>query len=299
MKLIKKIVIKLLSKKTISVIRNSLHLFELKTTREVFNKASTIPVNLGIDTLEELQNKYPFPPDYGYDKKSLENRGTVRAKEILRLPGAKKSLSFLELGCWDGMVSSFLSKKGKRVTAIDKTAEGFDNRAEYQGVKFLQMDAANLQFENESFDFIFSYDSFEHFELPESVLTEAIRVLRHGGYIFLSFGPLYYSPFGEHAYRSITIPYCQFLFPKELINIYTNQKGLTPIDFNHVNGWSLDEYNNLWNKYSDVLDKLWCREIHNLEHVNLIRKYPSNFKKRSNNFNNFIVSSVDILLRKK
>ncbi len=197
------------------------------------------------------------------------------------------------------MVSCFLSKKGKRVTAIDKTTEGFDNRAEYQGVKFLQMDAANLQFENESFDFIFSYDSFEHFEQPELVLREAIRVLRKGGYIFLSFGPLYYSPFGEHAYRSITIPYCQFLFSKELINIYTNQKGLTPIDFNHVNGWSLDDYNNLWNKYSNVLDKLWYSEIHNLEHLNLIRKYPSHFKNRSNNFNNFIVSSVDILLRKK
>ncbi len=299
MKLIKKIIIKLLSRKTISVIRNSLHLFELKSTREVFNKASEIPVNIGIDILDELQNKYSFPPDYGYDKDSLANRGTLRAKEILRFSGAKKSHSFLELGCWDGMVSCFLSKKGKRVTAIDKTIKGFDNRAEYQGVKFFQMDAANLQFENDSFDFIFSYDSFEHFEQPELVLREAIRVLRNGGYIFLSFGPLYYSPFGEHAYRSITIPYCQFLFPKELINIYANQNGLTPIDFNHVNGWSLDDYSNLWNKYCGVLYKLRYTEIQNLEHVNLIRKYPSHFKKRSNNFNNFIVSSVDILLRKK
>ncbi len=108
MKLIKKIVIKLLSKKTISVIRNSLHLFELKSTREVFNKASAIPVNLGIDILEELQNKYPFPPDYGYDKKSLENRGTVRAKEILHLPGAKKSLFVFRIRMlgWNGKLFS-------------------------------------------------------------------------------------------------------------------------------------------------------------------------------------------------
>ena len=36
------------------------------------------------------------------------------------------------------------------------------------------MDASNLKFEDESFDFVFSYDSFEHFENAEQVLNEAI-----------------------------------------------------------------------------------------------------------------------------
>ena len=80
------------------------------------------------------------------------------------------------------------------------------------------MDAANMQFEDETFDFVFSYDAFEHFASPENVLLEAIRVVRKRGYIYLEFGPLYYSPYGEHAYRSITVPYCQFLFPLPRLN---------------------------------------------------------------------------------
>ena len=39
------------------------------------------------------------------------------------------------------------------------------------------MDAAKLQFKDESFDFVFSYDTFEHFAKPELVLQEAMEKL--------------------------------------------------------------------------------------------------------------------------
>lgn len=116
------------------------------------------------------------------------------------------------------------------------------------------MNADDMQFENESFDFVFSYDGFEHFAQPDRVFQEAIRVVKKGGYIYLEFGPHYMSPFGEHAYRSISVPYCQFLFSKTLINDFVNQKGLKPVDFNDVNGWSLENYRKLWKKYFHMLD---------------------------------------------
>jgi len=296
--LIKSVLKKLFSKKIINIIRNNFHIFEVKRTREIFNKALSFPLFLEKDSLTQLQKKYSFPPNYGYDKKSLKTRGIIRAKEILNLQGAKKSFTFLEIGCWDGMVSSALCGKGKKVTAIDKTSEGFDERALQQGVEFFQMDAANLKFEDESFDFVFSYDSFEHFEKPDQVLRELTRVVKKCGYIFLSFGPLYYSPFGEHAYYSITVPYCQLLFSKDLLNDFTNQNGLTSIDFNHLNGWSLDDYENLWNEYDKILKKINYDKFYNLEYLNLIREYPSCFKGKSKNFNNFIVSSIDILFKR-
>ena len=296
--LIKRVFKKLFSKKIINIIRNNFQIFKVKKTREIFNQAQPFPLILEKNVLEQLQKKYSFPPNYGYDKKSLETRGIIRAKEILNLQGAKKSISFLELGCWDGMVSSVLSEKGKKATAIDKTSEGFDERALQQGVEFFQMDAANLKFDDESFDFVFSYDSFEHFEKPDLVLRELTRVVKKGGYIFLSFGPLYYSPFGEHAYYLITVPYCQILFSKALLNDFTNQNGLPSIDFNHVNGWSLDDYENLWNQYDKILKKIKHDKFYNLEYLNLIREYPSCFKGKSKNFNNFIVSSIDILFKR-
>ena len=298
MDLIKQIIKKIFSKKTINNLRNNFHIFKVKSTREIFNKAETSPLFLDKNTLEQLQKKYSFPPVYGYDQKSIESRGIIRAKEILSLNGANNSSSFLEIGCWDGMVSGVLCEKGKTVTAIDKTNEGIDERALHKGVKFHEMDASNLKFEDESFDFVFSYDSFEHFENPEQVLNEAIRVVKRGGYIFFSFGPLYYSPFGEHAYYSITVPYCQILFPKDLHNDFAKQNGLAPIDFSHVNGWSLDDYENLWKKYNNILKIIKYDKLYNLEHLNLIRDYPSCFKGKSDNFNNFIVSTIEILFKK-
>lgn len=298
MNFLKGIIKRIFSKKITNILANNFHIFKLKSTRKIFNQAEIFTPFLEKNALKQLQKKYSFPPIYGYDKKSLELRGMIRAKEILSFSGAKKSSLFLELGCWDGMVSSVLCGKGKKVTAIDKTNEGIDERALHQGVKFYQMDASNLKFEDESFDFVFSYDSFEHFENPEQVLNEATRVVKKGGYIFLSFGPLYYSPFGEHAYYSITVPYCQMLFPKDLLNDFTAQNGLTTIDFNHVNGWSLDDYENLWKKNNNMLRILRYDKFYNLKHLNLIREYTSCFKSKSNNFDNFIVSTIEIFFRK-
>jgi ubiquinone/menaquinone biosynthesis C-methylase UbiE len=298
MDLIRSVVKKYFSKKLINILRNNLNIFKVKNTRKLFNNSNDIPGFLEKSDLEVLQKKYPFPPEYGYDKNSLEERGIKRAREIFKLQGAKESHSFLEIGCWDGMVSSILGRNGKTATAIDISTEGLDERAINEGVKFHQMDAENLLFEDESFDFIFSYDSFEHFSKPEKVLTEAIRVIKKGGYIFLSFGPLYYSPLGEHAYRSITVPYCQILFPKDMLNNFADQNGLDRIDFNHVNGWSFDDYEYLWTMYNKNLKVLKYDKFYNLEYLDLIKKYPSCFMDKSGNFDNFIVSSIDILFKK-
>jgi ubiquinone/menaquinone biosynthesis C-methylase UbiE len=298
MDLIRRIGKKFFSKRIINIFRNNLNILKLKNTRKLFNNSDYVPGFLEKNDLEVLQKKYPLPPEYGYDKNSLEVRGIKRAKEIFKLQGAKKSHSFLEIGCWDGMVSCILSRNGKEATAIDKLSEGLDERAINEGIKFHQMDAENLLFEDESFDFVFSYDSFEHFSNPEKVLTEAIRVVKKGGYIFLSFGPLYYSPLGEHAYRSITVPYCQILFPKNMLNNFAEQNDLALIDFNHVNGWSFDDYESLWTKYRKNLKVLKYDKFYNLEYLDLIKKYPSCFKDKSLNFDNFIVSSIDILFKK-
>ena len=139
----------------------------------------------------------------------------------------------------------------------------------------LLMDAANLEFANESFDFVFSFDAFEHFKEPESVLKEAVRVLRKGGYIYLFFGPLYMSPMGLHAYRSITVPYCQFFFPKELLEEYADTNGLDAINFSQINYWALEDYRNLWKKYSNILEIIRYHEIPNV-YVDAVEENEAN-----------------------
>jgi SAM-dependent methyltransferase len=270
----------------------------LVQTRRTFAAAGDSPAYLDAGVLQSLQAEYPYPPEYGYDPDTLERRGVGRATQLLGLPGAREAGSFLELACSDGMVSWALCREGKTATAIDTSRSQFDARARNEGVSLLQTDAADLPLVDGSVDFVFSYNAFEHFASPEAVLREAIRVLGEGGYIYLEFGPLYYSPFGEHAYRSITVPYCQFLFPKSQINDFALQNGLTPIDFSHVNGWSIQEYRELWKKYSHVLQRVRYKESVDLTHLDLIDKYPSCFRSKSDYFENFIVSNVSILCRK-
>jgi len=129
-------------------------------------------------------------------------------------------------------------------------------------------------------------------------LEEAIRVVRTGGYIYLNFAPLYMSPYGLHVYRLITIPYCQFLFPKELLQQFANAKGLSAMPFPDVNGWTLEDFRKLWNQYSHILKRTMYYERLNVSHLDLIMKYPSCFKSKNKYFDNFIVSSIEVLFKK-
>lgn len=271
---------------------------KLPSTRTAFDHAGTLPDYLGMSDLELLQKKYPLLPDYGYDLRSLDKRGMSRAREILRLPGASTATPYLELGCWDGMVSCHLQRLGKRTTAIDIQDEGFDTRARRGGVTLLKMDAADLQFPNESFDCVFSYDAFEHFPNPEGVLQNARRVLKTGGHLFLTFGPLYMSPFGQHAYRTITVPYCQFLFPSSLLQEFATARALEPVNFEFVNGWSCKHYRRLWEEYSSSLGMVRYSETLNLEHLDLIKAYPTCFKNKTDWFDNLIVESITAVFKK-
>jgi 2-polyprenyl-3-methyl-5-hydroxy-6-metoxy-1,4-benzoquinol methylase len=280
------------------VVKNLPRSIERLRTERIFTEASLSPSHLSNNTLEQLQQKYPFPPKYGWDPDTLEVRGEARSAELLRFPGGQQSKTFLELGCWDGMVSCALAKSGKQTTAIDYRDIGFDERARRGGVKLMQMNAADLRFDAESFDFVFSYDALEHVASPEEVLREAVRVTRPGGYIYLDFGPLYYSPFGEHAYDSIPVPYCQFLFSEKQINDFAARKKMPQIDFSHVNRWSLKRYRELWEKFSPVLKKLSYYESLDYSHLDLIREYPSCFRSKSDYFEDFQVDYIKVLFQK-
>lgn len=299
MNILKTAVKKILSPDAINLFRNSIHIPARRRTRRIFYASDINPDYLPEEHLEELQKKYPKLPEYGYDEKSLERRGFERAEEILKLPGAEESSTFLELGCWDGMVSYMLSRMGKTAIAVDKTSEGFEEKVLSSEVRLLRMDAENLEFQDESLDFVFSYDAFEHFPNPEKVLREAIRVTKKGGSIFLSFGPLYLSPFGAHAYRSVTVPYCQVMFTKDTIDNFTARNGLTPVDYGQLNFRTLDDYRRLWKEHESTIKKVFYRERETLGHMDLIRKYPSCFRSKSENFENFTVSYIEVLFKKQ
>lgn len=162
----------------------------------------------------------------------------------------------------------------------------------------IETDAEHLQFEKGSFDCVFSYDTLEHVLHPDAVMRNALRALKKGGLLFLSFGPLYLSPFGQHAYRSITVPYCHLLFPGPMLNELATSRGLKTIDFHSVNGWPVTKYRKLLGEYSSSLRRIQYSENLNLEHLDLVRAYPSCFRSKTESFDDLIVESIEGVFEK-
>jgi ubiquinone/menaquinone biosynthesis C-methylase UbiE len=300
--IIKKVVPKPVIYRMLPSIRNRMQLFGAKRVsgraRLIFEQAGNEPAWLDYDMIEFYQQQYPTPPLFEYTSENLAKRGQFRAERLLNLMSRDMGNTFLELGCWDGMVSHALQCRGKTTVAIDNRSKGFDERAKHGGAKLLQMDACHLQFEDQTFDVVFSYNAFEHFTRPQEVLLEAIRVVKTGGYIFLQFGPLYMSPMGAHLYRQITIPYCHLLFAKDLLQGFANIKGLGDLDFGHVNGYTIEDFRKLWIRYSERLKSVLYYEMPDTSHIDLIEKHPSCFKNKTKDFDNLIISHVEVLFRK-
>jgi ubiquinone/menaquinone biosynthesis C-methylase UbiE len=267
-----------------------------------FNEAGEVPAFLPPSMISILFEKYTFESTYHYDPASIRQRGLERADALQALLSENKvdPGEILELGCGDGMVSGILQERGNSCTAVDFYSGGFDKRAQEEGVKFYQMDAADLEFKNNSFGFIFSYNAFEHFPKPDCVFEESLRVLKPGGYLYMEFSPLFMSPYGMHAYKSIPIPYCQHLFRESDMVQFIKEKNLEPVNFrDHVNRWSVERFRELWKKHGKEIKTVSYAEICNYNNLDLVWKYPSCFKSKTKNMDNLVVGGITALFQKK
>jgi ubiquinone/menaquinone biosynthesis C-methylase UbiE len=273
--------------------------FKTRKVRQVFENADPYPASLDLQTLETLQNLYSYKIATQYDTQSVTKRGQEKAERILQLIGkpSKNLLHCLELGAGRGEVSEYLQQKGRQVTAIDIDLSNKLDKLGNNNINYYEMNATQLTFPQESFDLIFSFNAFEHFLHPDLVLKEAIRVLKKGGYLYLSFDPLYYSPWGLHVYHIITFPYSQCLFSEKILNDFIRSKGLCQLD-DQLNRWSIEKYRGLWKQFNSILQPCFYYEKINPFYINLIEEYPTCFKSKNQSFENFIVSGIEVLFKK-
>lgn len=93
----------------------------------------------------------------------------------------------LDIGCGGGFLSNAMAQAGYDVTGLDLSESSLHVASLYdktKTVKYIQGDAYQLPFAEESFDVVCAMDMLEHVSDPQRVLAEAARVLHPGGLFF-------------------------------------------------------------------------------------------------------------------
>jgi ubiquinone/menaquinone biosynthesis C-methylase UbiE len=143
----------------------------------------------------------------------------------------------LDFGCGEGGFAVALANKcpNSQIVGID-LLEGQDEANKIKKEKGLN----NLNFiigrseglENNSFDYAFSHDSFEHFEDPIYILSEMIRLVKPGGCVLIKFGPTWASPYGRHIGGTVRKdrPWIHLIVPEKTVmrvhSVYHNHSPL-------------------------------------------------------------------------
>jgi SAM-dependent methyltransferase len=222
-----------------------------------------------------------------------------RAAELVGIAGLHKHSSVAEIGCGDAMVCAALDFYGCRTLLLD-VEDWRDERARH--LKFELADpCAQLPIEAESADLVFSYNTFEHLYDPATAFSEALRICKPGGLVHLSFDPLYCSPWGLHAYRTIHMPYAQFLFSEEFIKRKTAELGIIDLGARRktlqpLNKWRLTEFLALWQRSDCTVERQEMPT--DIAHLDLIERYPRAFSGRNLASSDVITTGITVSLRK-
>lgn len=78
--------------------------------------------------------------------------------------------------------------------------------------QFIRMNAQELIFRDELFDFVYCINAFEHIDDPLLALLEVHRVLKTGGYAYIQFDPLFYCDTGGHMFDFIPEPWGHLIY---------------------------------------------------------------------------------------
>jgi SAM-dependent methyltransferase len=129
------------------------------------------------------------------------------AEDLERRYGPLRDQAIVDLGCGPGFYTRALRALGARVVPVDNDPDEM-RLAGAPPEAALVADAGDLPLEASSVDGVFCSNLLEHTPAAEPVVAEIERVLRRGGWAFISWTN-WYSPWGGHDMS----PY-QYLGPR-------------------------------------------------------------------------------------
>lgn len=124
----------------------------------------------------------------GMLKTGREHLGNIEVnKQFLREVGLINADSrVLEVGCGVGAIVYELSGIGCDITGTDISSCAIEyGQKKYPGIKLEVQAAEVLNYPDESFDIVLSFDLLEHLHVVDRHLSQVHRLLRPGGYYLL------------------------------------------------------------------------------------------------------------------
>jgi 2-polyprenyl-3-methyl-5-hydroxy-6-metoxy-1,4-benzoquinol methylase len=151
----------------------------------------------GIAEVKNYWEKHPlFSYEIKYELGSLEffrEVDRVKVEDVERFsigywdfPDFSRGKSLLDIGCGPGFLTRHFASKGYNVTAIDLSQKAVMlTRKSLElyalDAKVLEGNAENFEFKDNSFDYIVSSGVLHHTPDTRRAVSEAYRVLKHGG----------------------------------------------------------------------------------------------------------------------
>ena len=145
-----------------------------------------------VDFKKPLEKRLPKErKDFNIMNKKIHNLNPDFLNIIKKYKRNINEKIVLDLGCGFGSSTLILSKYAKKIFAIDLTypaikyAKKNMKLNKIRNVSLKQMDAENLKFKNNYFDFVFSWGVIHHSHNPEKILKNIYKTLKPGGSCFI------------------------------------------------------------------------------------------------------------------
>ena len=125
-----------------------------------------------------------------------KNSRLGKAKKILAVLNEEvsmkklKYLSLLDVGCSEGLITSFLSNYLGTVIGIDTDKNAIDKASKHKNKNVSYETVGNeiLPFKNNSFDIVLANHLYEHVGNPQKIYEEISRVLKPDGFCYSGTG---------------------------------------------------------------------------------------------------------------
>ena len=187
-----------------------------------------------------LLSRKPGSQDYVSTNKKVDSRNGLD-NLCKYIPGFMESIigkSILDFGCGHGYQAVAMAKNGAHyVLGIDINQKFLNDGRESAKIEGLEQ---KVEFTDKmeknclgKFDIVISQNSMEHYNEPEAILGQMKAAMRKEGKIFITFGPLWFSPYGHHMDVFTKMPWVNIFFSERTlmkVRGYFRNDGATRYD---------------------------------------------------------------------